>query len=449
MALPRPVTPVRAPWDPAPPLPSRLPRRLRLARWVVVALLLAAMLAWAGALRSVDAITRTIGHDTTVSIVAAERIGAALADADGQLANLLLLGPEHDAAAVSALRQDLREAGTLVVDASQNITFGDEERDPLVTLSRGIAEYEQLVGFARGLGDRTAATAKGREADALMHFTLLPAAASLDRVNLDHLSETYATHRLTRTGLIVLAALLSLAALAALTALQVGMARVTRRLVNIGAALASLVCLAIFGTCAGRVLDAEAAIFIAKDQAFDSIAALASAKALASDANASESFWLLAHGDAATQTRLAADFSVRAGRILRIENGVSKGYLADEMANITFPGEREAASAAIDRWRLYLATDAKLRALDAGGRTSEAISLDVGSAPGDSNYVFAKFIAALEATTAINQRWFDEAIARSEADVGAALYVALALAWLAATVAAWLGIEARLKDYRF
>ena len=39
----------------------------------------------------------------------------------------------------------------MLVDAAQNITYGDAEKIPITTIMRGVAEYEQFVGQARTL----------------------------------------------------------------------------------------------------------------------------------------------------------------------------------------------------------------------------------------------------------------------------------------------------------
>ncbi len=440
-------------------LASSFPARLRLGRATLLALVLIASAAWAVALRAVDTVTRTIGHDTTASIVAAERTRTLLADANGDFANILLSAQGKDDAYVSAFRQDMRDAEAQLVKAAENVTFGDEENGPIVTMAQDAAQYEQLVGRARGLaesGQRTLALAG--EADTLMHFTILPAAAALDRANLDHLTASYDKYRASKTALGLLAAGVTLACLVVLVGVQVMIARETRRLLNPGLVLATLLVGVAGGVAALRLLHGEQAVYVAKEQAFDSIAALSTARAIASDANAAENFWLLAHGDAASQAKYDNAFRVRTGRLLLHRAGAAaamarqariEGLLGDELANITFVGERAAAEATLKAWLAYLDFDDRLRALERAGRTADAVALDIGNGPGQSNGAFARFVDAIDRTLAINQAAFDAAIVASEGEVHAMVYAAILAVWLLASVACWAGLHVRLKEYAF
>src|SRR5271165_4589534 len=91
--------------------------------------------------------------------------------------------------------------------------------------------------------------------------------------------------------------------------------------------------------------------------------------------------------------------------------GNTKGYLADELRNITFQGEGDTASETVKRFADYLGIDADIRKLENDGKHKEAIALCLSTSPGGSNYVFAQFDDALKKTIDINQAQFDEKIA--------------------------------------
>src|SRR5262249_18812118 len=75
-----------------------------------------------------------IGKDTAPSIIAAQEIQASLADLDANMANYLLVPPEQQDGATQLF--EFRRAGATkrLVDAAQNISEGDKEKVPIVTM---------------------------------------------------------------------------------------------------------------------------------------------------------------------------------------------------------------------------------------------------------------------------------------------------------------------------
>ena len=431
---------------------SATPTGLRRIRWTA----LGCLTLWAGcslaALSSIALTTKTIGHDTSASIVAAERVRSLLADANGNFANVLLVGDADDGPFMSAFRQDVRDAMTALAQAAQNVTYGEEETGPIVTMMRGAAEYEHLVGQARGAGGTAghkASPADAKAADTLMHFTILPAAAALDRVNFEHLTESYLRHRTLAPLTLTAMGLIGLVSLGVLGAAQYWLFRRTKRLLNPGLAAATGVILLVGLWSLAAAIRAEEQIRVAKADAFDSVSALSAAQSVANDANAAESFWLLAHGDATAQDRWAKLFAARSARLVAVPVAQAKtetaagrkfgGYLGDELANITFTGEKAAADATLAAWGDYLTIDRRIRDLEGAGRTAEAVDLDVGSKEGQSNWAFARFNNALARVTEINQRAFEGAVAASEGLVDTTLLGCVAVAWLLACLGVWIG----------
>ena len=60
----------------------------------------------------------------------------------------------------------------------------------------------------------------------------------------------------------------------------------------------------------------------------------------------------------------------------RIRRGIKrtefKGKLADELNNITFPGEMEAATSTLRAWGQYVAIDNKIRQLETSGAARQS-----------------------------------------------------------------------------
>ena len=172
---------------PVVPYVSTFEQLLLRGRWAALAVVLIWALGCFWALRSADVATRVIGHDTAPSITAAEGIRSLLADANGELANIMLTSASTSGPFVDAFRSDIAEAEAKLVDAAQNITYGDAEKTPITMIMRGVAEYNELVGEARAVNSAPIAL----KADDLMRRTILPATEALDQANDDQLTANY------------------------------------------------------------------------------------------------------------------------------------------------------------------------------------------------------------------------------------------------------------------
>src|SRR5262249_48725621 len=115
--------------------------------------------------------------------------------------------------------------------------------------------------------------------------------------------------------------------------------------------------------------------------------------------------------------------------------------------NITFPGEREAATRMIREFARYDVIDGRIRALEQGGKHAEAINLCIGLGADQSNAVFDRFDRALLDTLEINRKAFGASAKRGEDALSTAkLWSPLAAAAIAAL--ALLGLRPRLREYR-
>ena len=158
-----------------------------------------------------------------------------------------------------------------------------------------------------------------------------------------------------------------------------------------------------------------------------SLSALWQARATAYDGNSDESRWLY---DRERRPAFEKAFLDKAALLLKVPSGTSyaaltqaaakpaelpsgtSGYLAKELSNITFPGEREAAQETVRAWGVYYGDDEKIRALENGGNHAEAVRFCVSMSSGDSNWAYSQYDQALEKTITLNQTAFDTAINR-------------------------------------
>ena len=186
---------------------------------------LAGLLLWAAlcvyTLHRQAVATQVIGHDTVPSIVAAQKIRALLASANADLATMVLAGDSQNGPFATAFRRDINEVETVLIDASQNITYGNSEKDPITTIAQGLAQYLKGVGKARAPEQSFgAATATTFDLDALMQGTMLPSAETLDRVNFEQFDKAYQQNRSAQPILATALMLASLALVLALAWLQ-------------------------------------------------------------------------------------------------------------------------------------------------------------------------------------------------------------------------------------
>jgi hypothetical protein len=405
----------------------------------------------------------------------------ALNDMDAQVANVLLVGGDTALAASrsrdlatyasdrTAADQDLQQA--TVADAGN----GAAEQELSLVLDR-IGQYEALAAEAL-LASQQARSAAGREpaavvayyqqATSLMQTGILPVVTSLTTVSAAKLDAAYqggTTASGAGTGWVVV---LGIVLAAALIAFQFHLAARFRRLVNLALAAATVLTV-VFVTVAAARLDTESGhLKVAKQNAFDSIQALSLARAVSYDANADESRYLVDPGRAARYRQaflaksqqivnvgpagisgydaaLAADIKAYQRDSSQVRFG---GYLGAEFRNITFPGERQAAVAALLTFQRYEKDDRTLRAL-AAKSSAAAVGYDIGTVPGQSDWAFNQYDAALSRVIAVNSAAFTAAVHDGEGGgTGWELvFPGLGLVLVAALTVA--GVRPRLAEYR-
>jgi tRNA A-37 threonylcarbamoyl transferase component Bud32 len=407
--------------------------------------------------------TRTVGHDTAPSILAARKIEAALADMHGNAANVLLHRPGHAKQSDAEYERRRLEATEGILEATGNVTFGEAEKGPLRRLLNGLGSYEGAVAQAVILhqrDDRAGAIAHYLRADEIVRSRLIPAADDLGGINTDALDRTYASLRTNSRMALAGVLIAGLALLGVFVTTQRVLFRRTGRGVNLGLAAGTLVTAGFLVYSSAVLAGQEGKLKRAKRDAFDSLHHLWQVRALANDANGDESRRLLDRPRAAVYEKAFRD---KMARIARWPASLSEealldgaargelpdgfeGYLADELGNVTYPGEREAAVLTLKRFLRYMAIERNLLALEAEGRHGEAVRLCLGEGADESNGAFDLFDAALVSAIAINQEEFDLTIASSTGELSRVQSLA-PLAALAVALLAFFGLLPRLGEH--
>ncbi|MCX5336755.1 hypothetical protein [Streptomyces sp. NBC_00140] len=458
---------------------ATVPARLRLLRAATVLLTgtLAALLLMAG-LTTLDTWNSVAGHAAPRTTSAAD-LDLALNDMDAQAANILLSNGDAGqgrlrtpyAKAVGFYGDARREIGhdlrTLAVAAQGS--RADEKT--VEALTDGFAEYQELIGRALEnaghRGGKAGALADYRRATDLLRTRLLPAARTLVASNDAAFDAEYSS---ARSGLCnQLAAVLALGVLllAVLGVLQWYLARSFRRVFNPGV-LAATVCTLLAVVLGAQLLTASAEqLRVARRDAFDSVVALDRARAIAYDANADESRYLL---DAQRRTQYEQAFLAKSQQLYGLRGATLTTYDSElaatwqayetghhdlrftgefrrELDNITFPGERAAAERTVRAYAVYQRDDRKIRALLAAGKEREAVEFCMGWEPGTSNAHFGAWMAALDKVAGINRAHFTSSVGEGRSTVSGLLPWAGGLLCVAMLLTA-LGLRPRMAEFR-
>ena len=411
---------------------------------------------------------RTVGQDAAPSIIAAQGIKAAIAAMDAEAGHELLTLPENGASSLANYDAERAEAAGSLVSAAENITYGDSERGPIRTLENGLSVYEDFVQRARDLHEETstpgaesAVLDAEHEAQTLVDRSLLPAADDLDRANLTQLDGAYRRESVASGAVRALLVLLGLATFVAFLATQVFLSRRTQRTFNVPLGAASLLVLALTLASLSYLSDAQLDLRTAKGDAFTSIHALWRARALAFETAGDQSRFLLEPARAAVNE---AAFREHAAALAQLPPGTPSasllaaedaglpvsgftGYLADELDNITFPGEREAALRTLADWERYMDIDTEVRRLERSGKHKEAVELSTQTSTGGAAWALRQFDRSLEDTLAINQRVFTRSVAKGNAALSG-LMIEMGIAALLVAVLAVVGLAPRIREYR-
>jgi hypothetical protein len=400
---------------------------------------------------SVRNVTQSVGKETVPQIVAAKDIRATLASAHSNAMNAMLTKERQGGKFWSLYRKDLNTLHLQLVNASENITYGDEERIPLFTILSNISAYEYTVGGAVSSGAEISVD-QFMEANRLMQQKILPASSTLNKANLTQLDSIYSSYTKNINNVVVFMGITGFVFLIILLGTQVYLFKKTHRVLNIGLLTATILFLVSLVYSGMALNSVKADLYTAKQEAFDSLNALWSAKAESFNANAIESLYLLHNGTGIVQTADTINFNLSAARIssdnkAALAGGKFEGYLSDALSNITFKGEKAAAASALQQWVKYVDIDKQIRSLEYDSKHNKAIALCVGDAALQSNYEFIKFDALLGEVIKINQANFDSSInsAFKTLDVFPYITAGFLVLIIAACI---LGMKARIDEYK-
>ncbi|MFC9085032.1 hypothetical protein [Nocardiopsis dassonvillei] len=430
---------------------------------------------------------RVLGDDAGPQALATTDLYLALADMDARVADVLLMGTDHD---LGSGREDALEgyeasrtrANEALLQAA-SLTEGDsvEERNVEAVLD-GMGAYEQLASEARLLNDEAqappgrvdgAALETYREATRLMHAELLPKAFNL---GLDSSAIVRANHEEGQSsvalGMLWVGAVGTVTA-AALIGLQLYLRVRFRRRFNAPLLAATAVAVLLTGGVVLVLTVSGGHQRDAKEAGLDAAMALSRAGAISTDMQADQSRYLLDR-DMADNYELV--YLERAQQVLyrpasnleayygQIEGVVAAypelpgsdgsdpgdpgtlGYLGQRAQDTLLPGQEDALAEVLESYNALQTEDRALRSAAEEGDLSGAVDVRMGVAHSEDG-AFQTYEAALAELTDLHEEAFDAGIGRADAALTPWTWL-LPAATALLLVLLVLGVRPRLAEYR-
>jgi hypothetical protein len=383
----------------AAPPSATTPQLIKQGMYASAACSLLVLIAISSGARSHREAIQIIGRDTAPGIIAAQHVSAAMADMDAAAVNDL-----------QSFDNRRKEASEVLIEAAENIKH-DDERGPIRALALGLSSYSQQIQRAL---DLRKAKDPGyidayRAAAQTMDETLLPAALALDHAKRTVFDRAYADQQKWSSASMLFLVLSILALIGVLISIQVFLTRRMRRMINPLLMISTGLAFLSFFIFADAFTTADRQLKVAKQDAFESIHVLWKARAVGYSAKADRSRSLM---DVAHASQYEQAFQQKVVQV--------NGYLADELKNITFSGEQDAANKAAAAFADY-------------ARNPQPAAFDL-------------FDQAISETLRINQSAFDAAVKNS---FDALNNVEITASIICGTIAllALLGLLPRLREY--
>lgn len=457
-----------------------VPRRLTALTAASVVLSIVSLLALNIAYEGARGGINDIGRDGVPSVISSQRIAAFFWNIDASTSNDVLAGGLGSESARADIAADSERLRNHKFEAIRNVTIPGEE-ELLKTIDQAWDQYVRRSTQAQSEtrhGLPVGATYNKR-ADEIIGTQAAEAAQELDRLNYEHVNAQLAERKVSSTVQLVVLGVLFGSLSVVLVYTQVFVRRSFRRKYNayLAGATVLTVGLMLFGSVG--LWNSHNKLENAYQEAFGSEHALVQLLATANAANADESLWLIANGggkwattfterttkllDPAVTAQLLSvggnetDSAKRraaidvAARVLAVQAADGQvrlnGLIGDTLANVSYPGEKEAAIDMLVWYVRYMQIDGELRALENQGRHADAVVVATGTGEGQSKWAFNGFAQATERAIGINQQAFEERINDASRSISYLnLIGAVAMLLVAGLTVA--GLWPRINEYR-
>jgi CHASE3 domain sensor protein len=407
--------------------------------------------------------TQQIGRDSAGSVLMAERWKDTVAGMDAFTANELLTIPGSPQAqeAVKGYDDRYKTYVERLTFLTENITYEDAERKPIMEVQVKMGEYIRLLqktrDFQAQTGKQAEMLATYRQATTLLDQEILPKIDELSRVNYDEMQKQINRNSAAASlfGVVVVGGLL----IAALVALQLFLVERTKRQFNQPLLVATAIAGIFLLHSAIALNRAAGSLKVASEDAFPSLYSIRKARALSYQANSDESRYLLDKVNAATHE---ASFNQRVKQIMTLPKDLSiediklkittnskadlnrvTGLVAGAVKNVTFEGEGDALIESLRAWQNYVNVDDKIRQKERAGDHQGAINICLG----ESDAAYETFKKKLQKVQEINEAAMKNSL--EESDRALAFFeVQAAIALLVVAILTQYGLKPRIKEYQ-
>lgn|GEM_PF-7058149 len=326
---------------------------------------------------------RLIGVNSGPSIIASSRMRTLMADASASAINAgLREGASHDLF-LNQYSEAMDQVHASLISAALNITYGQEEREPLYQLMSALSDYERKIGVAWAT-QGPAATARLQEAAQALQERVLPEVAELEQVSLRNLRNAYERHRESGQKRSVELIVSGVAILSLIVLVQWLLVRRFRRILSWPLLAAVVVVAGYLMLVTSLTESTDEDLRAASQHSFERVHDLIGIKSAAFDARIEEGLTLLGGPIPVDELAFA-----RASAMVQIAALMPAGQQA---------------------WSQYIALHKDVVHLKTSGRRDEAIAVGTGFEPGQSGWAFDQFIAALDTASFRQQNDFDDAI---------------------------------------
>lgn len=413
----------------------------------------------------------TVGHFATPSVVASHEIQSGIMLMDRALTDELMSDDEE----IEGLMASDFERGRILASrnlilAAKNITYGDAEQKPIEAMQVSIGRFLMHAQKARDL-DSAGSAEEAREVYRTAYDTvstdLVPNAVALCKANVDALEATYSNEKARSALICGLVLLLGIFLICGLVAAQIYMSGKFRRRVNLPLLVATLVTVMFVQHLYSDVRRCAESLKHAKEDSYDSILAIMTARSGIYAANAAQSRFMYDRANAAqyeknfqTEVDTIAKFtpghdfasSIRIAQkeltdeTQRINIPGLSGALAVEFANLEYDGEAKSALETLLAMNEFVLTDKRMRALAAAGKENEARQVCLGYEPTRVKYAFTRLDDSLGRGLKINQEHFEQLIVDANKDLTGLAALSQLFA-VVIVVCVYMGVTPRLREY--
>jgi hypothetical protein len=397
----------------------------------------------------------SFGYRTAAAVATALRLHAYLADADRLAANDFLLGAQAGTEKRQEYELDIATAVRELERAAQLNEPDGLGNEQLRMIGAMIIQYTGLVETARASSRSPAVGAVYlHQASVLMHRPgdgILARVATLASPSPDDQAMDE-TRWQVLTGTISAFFATALGLLGLLIYSQVFLIRRFRRRSSPPILVAVLLLLGLSGWMAPHAWATYRNLSVAEGVTYAELHRLSLMQALAADANANESQFLIAQGDRglvqndfqATTEQLASPAPDDDTADAALKGDVRfNGLLADELNDANSPADRAAARRILRGYQEFLLMDSSFRAKALAGKYADATALAVGAA--QSGTAYTDLSVALEQRVDVEQAQFDAAVA--EARPGPLVDIGIGLTAVGIVMLVLAGFRPRLAEY--